>query len=143
MVIGSPGHRYDAGRAALPTFLYGVARNLLRARLRSERRLESLDALDAERPELVRDDAALERLAGARDAEMLRVALAALPSRYRELIILCDLHGLSYESAAEVVGASVPAVRSRLHRGRARLRATLTPAGALSLISTAPARCTP
>ena len=52
-------------------------------------------------------------------------ALISLPSRYRELIVLCDLHDLSYEDAAAVVGASVPAVRSRLHKGRQLLRLRL------------------
>ena len=57
---------------------------------------------------------------------LVRRALAELPSRYRELILLCDLHDLSYADAAQIVGVSVPAVRSRLHRGRQRMKASLS-----------------
>ena len=52
----------------------------------------------------------------------MREALRRLPTRYRELIVLCDLHGVSYADSARIVKSSVPAVRSRLHRGRNLLR---------------------
>jgi RNA polymerase sigma factor (sigma-70 family) len=64
----------------------------------------------------------VEELAGAQAATRIRLALRMLPSRYREPIILCDLHDLSYEEAAAIVRTSVAAIRSRLHRGRRMLR---------------------
>lgn len=110
--------RYDPGRAALSTYLYGVARNVTRARLRRERRFRPLEAVAARQYE---SDPA-DDLADAEAVRRLRQALRSVPSRLREPIILCDLHGLSYEDAAAVVRASLPALRSRLHRGRRLLR---------------------
>src|SRR4029078_4468930 len=63
----------------------------------------------------------------ARDEELARLksGLAALPSRYREAIVLCGMEELPYAEAAKVIGCAVGTVRSRLHRGRARLAAHL------------------
>jgi RNA polymerase sigma-70 factor (ECF subfamily) len=97
------------------------------------------------RPELLDDqDAAFERLAateerGAQTPEGLVVgetfdkvvtdALAALPDRFRSVVTLVDVHGLSYAEAAEVLGIPVGTVMSRLHRARARMRQRLVAAG--------------
>lgn len=55
-------------------------------------------------------------------AARMRQALALLPADQAQAIALCDVHGLSVEEVAEVMEASVPAVKSRLSRGRSRLR---------------------
>jgi RNA polymerase sigma-70 factor, ECF subfamily len=117
--------RYDPARAAFSTYLYGIVRNLSRERLRRERRFLPLDAWRARG---TADDGradALQRLEGEETAAQVRRALQRLPSRHREVIVLCDLHGLSYADAAVVVESSVPAVRSRLHRARQLLRSRL------------------
>jgi RNA polymerase sigma-70 factor (ECF subfamily) len=44
-----------------------------------------------------------------------------LPAHYREVVVLCDLHEMSYLEAAEVLGCAIGTVRSRLHRARAIL----------------------
>ena len=60
--------------------------------------------------------------------ETVRAAVLALPAHYREVVVLCDLHEMSYQEAASVIGCAVGTVRSRLHRARAllveKLRAT-------------------
>jgi len=48
----------------------------------------------------------------------VRAAIAALPPRYREVVVLCDLEGLSYEEAAAAAACATGTVRSRLHRAR-------------------------
>lgn len=48
----------------------------------------------------------------------LRELIAALPGRYREVVVLCDLEGRTYESAASILECAVGTVRSRLHRAR-------------------------
>jgi RNA polymerase sigma-70 factor, ECF subfamily len=118
-------HRYDATRAAFTTYLYGIARNLSRERLRRERRFLSLEGLGLETRHSGRQDDPSFRIDGDESAAQVRRALRALPTRYREVILLCDLHGLAYAAAAEIVGASVGAVRARLHRGRHLLRLRL------------------
>ncbi len=52
-------------------------------------------------------------------------ALQALPPEYRAAVVLCDIEGLSYEEIAATLGIKLGTVRSRIHRGRAQLRAAL------------------
>ena len=52
-------------------------------------------------------------------------ALATLPPDFRAAVVLCDVEGLSYEEVAEIMDAKLGTVRSRIHRGRAMLRAAL------------------
>jgi RNA polymerase sigma-70 factor, ECF subfamily len=55
----------------------------------------------------------------------LQDALAALPPEFRAPVVLKDVLGYSYEEIAAMIDAPVGTVRSRIHRGRARLRAVL------------------
>jgi RNA polymerase sigma factor (sigma-70 family) len=52
-------------------------------------------------------------------------ALAALPPDYRAAVVLCDIEGFSYEEIAATLGVKLGTVRSRIHRGRERLRTAL------------------
>jgi RNA polymerase sigma-70 factor (ECF subfamily) len=130
--------RYQPQRSGLPTYLYGVARNLTRNRLRREGRFVVLDAADAE-PAAPDDPCA--RLVHARDVARVRRAIAMLPSRYREAVILADIHGLSYAEIAVIVGAPVGTVRSRLNRGRARIAALLREEERVPTVRRTPVRC--
>ena len=117
--------RYDPARASFTTYLYGIVRNLSRERLRRERRFLSLEVLGQGSEASYTADPA-GPMEDAELASQVRRALRRLPARYRELIVLCDLHGLSYAETAVVVNISVCAVRSRLHRGRQILRRQLS-----------------
>jgi RNA polymerase sigma-70 factor (ECF subfamily) len=55
-------------------------------------------------------------------AAYLLEALAKLPFDQRLAILLCDVHGLPYEEIAQAIHASLGTVKSRIARGRARLR---------------------
>jgi RNA polymerase sigma factor (sigma-70 family) len=64
-----------------------------------------------------------DRMAG--DPELravLSAILSGLPQVYREAIVLRDIQGLSAEQMADVLGISVEAAKSRLHRSRAMVR---------------------
>ncbi len=61
--------------------------------------------------------------------EHVQEALRSLPNDYRAAVVLCDVVGLPYEEIAESVGVPVGTVRSRIHRGRARLRQLLADEG--------------
>jgi RNA polymerase sigma-70 factor, ECF subfamily len=115
---------FDPGRGALPAFLGGVARKLLQRQQRTERRWLPFDAIEAFRFE-ARDSTA--DIGAALDAESLRKAIALLPVRYREAIVLCDLESQSYEEAAAALGCAVGTIRSRLHRGRELLARKFQP----------------
>ncbi len=55
------------------------------------------------------------------DAAALQAAIAALPPPFRETLVLRDVHGLNYREIAEVTGAPVGTVMSRLARARRHL----------------------
>jgi RNA polymerase sigma factor (sigma-70 family) len=55
----------------------------------------------------------------------IQKALEALAPEYRAAVVLCDIEGLSYEEIAATLGVKLGTVRSRIHRGRAQLRAGL------------------
>ena len=100
---------YDAGKGALRSYLYGVARNHILKRLEPPR------PLPVER----------EVRPASEDVAAVREAVQALPLAFREVVVLCELEGLSYEEAAGVCGVPVGTVRSRLHRARAQLLVSL------------------
>jgi RNA polymerase sigma factor (sigma-70 family) len=58
------------------------------------------------------------------DADV-QAALDALAPEYRAAVVLCDIEGLSYEEISATLGDKPGTVRSRIHRGRAQLRAAL------------------
>ncbi len=60
-------------------------------------------------------------------AAAVRAAVAALPARQREAVVLRDLEGLSYQQVAATTGASVASVKSALFRGRQALAVALGP----------------
>ena len=117
-------HRYRPERAMLSTYLYGIARNLSRDRLRRDRRLLSFLTRSVLTAGLQSDDPFANVVAAEIGTEVRR-ALAQIPVKHREVVALCDLHGLSYAEAGDVLGVTTAAVRARLHRGRHLLRQRL------------------
>ncbi len=119
-VIQTAG-RYSPSRAAVLPWLLGIARNQARRRL-TERRYEPLP--DGNREPAVHADP-VDGISRVRQTQALRCALAALPVVYREAVVLCDLQELTYQDAAGVADCAIGTVRSRLHRGRQLLAASL------------------
>ena len=66
-----------------------------------------------------------ELLAG-ESRRVLEAALDRLPEHYRAVLVLRDVEELSNEEVAQIVGDSVAAVKTRLHRARMALRELLT-----------------
>lgn len=121
------------GGAALSTWLYAIARSFCIKKRRTSKfapeRIESLEAQAGQAEEIAdarrspEDDAAGRQLQHALDA-----AIADLDPMYREVIVLRDVEGLSAPEVAEVMGLSVEAVKSRLHRARTAVRERIAPA---------------
>lgn len=111
-------HRYDPVRAALPTYLYGVARNISRARARKDRRFVSLEAASS----VPATDDPAARVSERDDVRVLRVAISGLPAKFREVLVLCDLHELDYAQVAVILRVPVGTVRSRLSRARQQIQ---------------------
>jgi RNA polymerase sigma-70 factor, ECF subfamily len=117
------------GDAKLSTWLFQVARSFCTKATRKRVGEPSThEPLDAAGEEQLKSDAnkSPEAIAHAREiGEVLRAALAALPEHYREVLLLKDVHGLPVEEVAQVLGESVAATKSRLHRARLELRELL------------------
>lgn len=56
---------------------------------------------------------------------LIRESIQLLPDDFKEVILLCDIEGLSYEEIAKIIKIPVGTVRSRLHRGRLLLKERL------------------
>jgi RNA polymerase sigma-70 factor (ECF subfamily) len=114
---------FDPERGTLSGYLFGIARKLVLRHVergRSDVALES-DVDDAALPELAVNDDPLAELTEREGIAALRRAVQALPRRYREVVILCDLEEVDYADAAVALGCPIGTVRSRLHRARGLL----------------------
>ena len=59
--------------------------------------------------------------------ELIEQAIAQLPELYRDVYVLADVEGLANADIGDILGLSLPAVKSRLHRGRLLMRHALAP----------------
>ncbi len=121
------------GDAAFGSWLYRIAANAAVTRLRQRRVAENAHGELASpeftergsltrlpRPEWAR--AAEQQVLDAEMREAIQRASDGLPEAHREVFLLKDVDGLSYEQISEVTGDSVAAVKSRLHRARLTMR---------------------
>ena len=122
--------RYDPQRGSLEAFLYGIARNHVLRRLGADRRYVPIEDEDdsGDTLEQVQSDDPHSEMARAETVESVRRAVLSLPEHYREVVVLCDLHEMSYTEASEALGCAVGTIRSRLHRARKMLLEKLRPA---------------
>ena len=117
--------KFDPSRGVLQGFLFGVARNLLlkqheaRHRYVSSSNVFDVDEIDDD----VADEAVgpLENLLVNEAAESVRNALQKISPHYRDVLILYEMHDLSYLEIAQICGIDLGTVRSRLSRARAKL----------------------
>lgn len=121
------------GEAAFGSWVHRIAANNALMRLRRQKVLDIVsDELAgpeftdrgslAEVPESDWSKRADDKVLDDELGRAIQVATDALPEGYREVFLLKDVEGLSYEEISEMVGISVPAVKSRLHRARLALR---------------------
>lgn len=121
------------GESAFSSWLYRIVVNSAFMKLRKRKQqtavfLEDL-SVTARQACLEKDNHVVERS----DAicinrqlnSALERAIAKLPKQYRAVFLLRDVDGMSNEETSEILGLTVPAVKSRLHRSRLMLRKRL------------------
>lgn len=99
---------------AFQTWIFRIARNLCIDRIRQHRLMD----LPPDLQYVGGDEKTALRLA-------VQQALSELPPEYQEPLVLCDLEDYAAKEAAEVLQITVPALKSRLYRGRKALKAKL------------------
>ncbi len=128
-------YRYKVS-SKFSTWLFTIARNLCLNEIRRRSR-HPADSIESRHPE--QDDQAApqfedkktasppDRLLHGELEEKIQQALAGLPENQRLAILLCRQEDLSYEDIAHVLGSSVSATKSLIHRGRETLKQKLKP----------------
>ncbi|HOK77198.1 MAG TPA: sigma-70 family RNA polymerase sigma factor [Verrucomicrobiota bacterium] len=133
--VHKSAHRYKPS-AKFSTWLFTIARNLCLNEIRRRARhpAESLDQQDA-----TGDGDAARQVADIRHRDpgdlllkselesKVEEAIRALPAKQRIALLLCREEELSYEEIARVLGRSVSATKSLIHRARETLKARLKP----------------
>lgn len=128
-------HRFK-GDASFYTWIYRIAKNAGIDHIRRSKRRQALDYDDAIRrdPDDATDDFMLPsplglnpaRVVGRRELlEKIEDALSSLSEAHREVIILREIEGLSYQEIAEAVDISIGTVMSRLHHARKNMQQAL------------------
>jgi len=127
-------HRYEVS-AKFSTWIFTIARNLTLNEIRRRTR-HPADSLDATSPE---DDQPIIQvedrkhfsapdnvLHGELEAKV-EEAIAGLPEKQRTALLMCREDELSYEDMAKVLGCSLSATKSLIHRARETLKQVLKP----------------
>jgi RNA polymerase sigma-70 factor (ECF subfamily) len=126
------------GESAFSTWLYRIALNSVYMRLRSRSRHQETELPDAEHDRF--HPATGQVVSGIRDwseraddavlrKELMRVlrdAVSAMPEEYRVIFTLRDVEELSNQQVADILGISLAATKTRLHRARLYLRERLS-----------------
>jgi len=132
LIAAARGIRDFRGASSVSTWLYTIARSFCIKRHRTSKfapgQVESLE----ERSSEVRGMADAGRdpedaAAGNQVRSALQAAISELEPMYREVLVLRDVEGLSAPEVADVLGLSVEAVKSRLHRARVAVRQRIAP----------------
>jgi RNA polymerase sigma-70 factor (ECF subfamily) len=122
------------GASSVSTWLYTIARSFcIKHRRRSKFAPEQEESLDSREPGLearqVMDPTRPpdDELSGRQVEDALESAIAGLDPMYREVLVLRDVEGLSAPEVGEIMGLTVEAVKSRLHRARLAVREAVAP----------------
>lgn len=128
--------RFD-GRSQLTTWLHRITINACLMKLRSRRRRPECAIEDllprfredghAATPSGAWKPNAVGGIEGGETRDLVRAKINELPEQYRTVLILRDIEELSSQEAAEALGTTENAVKTRLHRARQALRELLDP----------------
>ena len=109
------------GESNLSTWLFGIAHNECRRSSRRQQLEPMLLEIDPERPAEQRSEETIV------NRHALHQALSKLSPEHREVVILHEIEGLTYEEAATILSVPVGTVKSRLHHAFQQLRRSIFP----------------
>lgn len=124
------------GESQLGTWLHRVTVNAALAHRQKRANRQKYEAVDLDDETLGADAVGDVRrwnvppdgpVLAAEQAELIEDAIRSLPEPFRDVYVLADVEGLPNAEIGELLGLSVPAVKSRLHRARLRMRDALAP----------------
>ena len=124
-------HRFDPARGAVKPWLFGMATNLVARQRRAESRWYTAlaragsDPLVAPAARPSDEDLVADRVAASQARPLLAAALARLPDRDRDVLLLVAVGGLSYAEVGFALGIPEGTVGSRLSRARRKIIAAL------------------
>lgn len=107
-------------RSAFSTWMYRVTANTCLDLLRKKKTHEDID--EACNYIVSEDGEPMKEALNHELGEVIKKAICQLPERYVPIIVLKDVDGKKYEEIAQILGISVGTVKSRLSRGREKLR---------------------
>lgn len=118
--------QFDPTRGTVASYLFGMTRHRVLRRLERERTYQSItpgedEETDAQQINFVADENPFRDFARQEMVDSVREAVLSLPPHYREVVVLCNLHEMSYEEAAALLDCPIGTVRSRLNRARTML----------------------
>jgi RNA polymerase sigma-70 factor (ECF subfamily) len=120
-LLNAPG-RFDPAKGSLRTYLYGAVRNQAR-KYHGLREGE----MDLDETEIDETPEPSQVFLQQEQSQVIQQAISTLPLQQREALILSQYEELPLEEIAAILGIDIGAVKSRLHRARARLKRILTP----------------
>jgi len=113
---------FDPAQGSVFGYLCGVLRHRISRHYRQQKRWVALDSSDEAPVTLDRESPGpADEIARSQVTAAFRRALLELPLQHREIIALCDLEELPYQTVAGILDCPIGTVRSRLHRARALL----------------------
>ena len=128
LAVQRSAKQYDA-RSSVNTWILGIAMNIMRQYLRSERRRREAMLEVAELPRAPGDNGPHDQVAHRQELERLQRRFNSLPSKLRIVFTLIDLEGMSGGEAARLLGVREGTVWSRLHLAREALRESIAREG--------------
>ena len=117
-------------KAGFGTWLYRIAVNHCKDYLRSQQKMRTVPFDSYSEKNMIKRDDSMDRDQRRREDQiegLVQNGILALPEKYKTIINLRDIQGLSYDEIAKILNLSAGTVDSRIHRARKMLRQKLSP----------------
>ncbi len=114
------------GNAKFSTWVFRVTTNVCLDAFRRKRPEQSMESLSESGMQFESPDSPEKHRERSELAESIQAAIGALPEDLRVAVILRDIQGFAYDEIADITGANPGTVKSRISRGRSKIRETLS-----------------